>query len=118
MSVDIKDLVGEVFVSVESTHEAVVFIKKDDSGYRMEHIQDCCEVVWLDDVCGDLDDLAWSPILVAEEINGEAPASDDGGDPLKWTFYKIATIKGSVTIRWCADAFAYYSTSIDIYPFF
>lgn len=84
----------------------------------MLHFQDCCEGVYIDDICGDLEDLVDTPILLAEEaysdetVNLNEPKSE-WDDAFTWTFYKFSTIKGSVTIRWYGSSNGYYSTSVD-----
>lgn len=64
---EFKDLVGKMLISVEhfdhdnwggwgDTNEAIVFATTDGV-YRMTHFQECCESVWVEDICGDLSDL-------------------------------------------------------------
>jgi hypothetical protein len=97
--------------------------------FTFYHEQDCCEHVRIEDVCGDLSDLVGSPLLVAEEVTNSdeyyelepksegtgQPYDDDyyGGEVSLWTFYKFATVKGSVTVRWVGTSNGYYSMGVD-----
>jgi hypothetical protein len=116
----IEDLVGKTLVSVEKRdNEQIRFVTDDGAVYLMDHAQDCCESVTIEDVCGELSDLVGSPIVQAEEVsNYEGPAPEDdayGSDSYTWTFYKMATAKGYVTIRWYGSSNGYYSESVDVY---
>lgn len=84
----------------------------DGSSIRFYHEQDCCEHVAIDQIDGDIYDLVGSPILMAEEVTQEAPSDNDYGDTGTWTFYKFATAKGYVTVRWLGSSNGYYSESV------
>lgn len=114
-----EDLVGKVLVSVENRNsEELIFTLDNGEAYKLYHSQDCCECVSIEDIIGDLNDLVGSPILMAEEVtheneNPEGVPSKDYQDSYTWTFYKLATIKGYVTIRWYGESNGYYSKSVD-----
>lgn len=90
----------------------------DGRKFQMFHLQDCCEGVFLEDVCGDLADLIGHPILTAEEVTSDVNPPDAKPDTIEyqecfmWTFYKFATIKGNVTLRWYGDSNGYYSVAV------
>ena len=109
---EINLLVGKTLEKVfEQGSDELHFVVNDSEAYMLYHSQDCCESVYLEDVSGNLEDLIGSPILQAEEVSGEA--HDPGAESYTWTFYKIATIKGSVTLRWLGISNGYYSESVN-----
>lgn len=127
--VSFSDLVGKTLVSIDcrqkTDNDHIVFVTSNGEQYKLYHCQDCCEHVDIDDVVGDLDDLIGTPILHAEEISqyGDDSARvqytfmdieprSDYDESYTWTFYKIATIKGNVTIKWYGTSNGYYSESV------
>jgi hypothetical protein len=98
--------------------EQLRFFTNDGDEYVMFHLQDCCEYVYLEDICGDLADLINSPILFAREETHENQTPADvnppnSSDSFTWTFYRIGTIKGTVVLRWLGESNGYYSESVD-----
>lgn len=110
-----SDLVGKTLVSIAPSRDELFFVTDECECYKMYHQQDCCESVTFVDICGVLTDLIGSPILLAEEVAYVdcAPNSEYTAESYTWTFYNIATIKGSVTIRWYGTSNGYYSERVD-----
>jgi hypothetical protein len=110
--VNFEELLGKTLAEVvERSHAELTFRTTDGETYRMHHEQDCCEDVSIEDITGDLNDLIGSPITMAEEVVKDGEESDWGTST--WTFYKLATNKGYVTIRWFGESNGYYSESVD-----
>ena len=112
METEFEDLKGKTITNIiglYSHSEMVIFETLENETYRMFHGQECCESVDVNDVCGDISDLLNTPILDAEECcsNGEHWGT------FTWTFYKLSTIKGDVTIRWYGESNGYYSERVE-----
>jgi len=109
-------------VEVNSDMDVITFTDIDDNTYKLFHDQDCCESVSIEDINGDLNDLIGTSILLAEKISNYEPLSDSEKEKTTnaesygsctWTFYKLATIKGFVDIRWFGQSNGYYSEEVD-----
>ena len=105
-------LKGKTLTSLKNEGDELIFETADGETYRMYHEQDCCERVRIEDIVGDLEDLVGSEILMAEEVEGESPADFEAYESYTWTFYKFATRKGYVDIRWLGESNGYYSESV------
>ena len=106
MKVDFKELEGKIITSINEEHDSIYFYCSDGSEYLMHHIQDCCESVWIEDVCGDWEDIFGQSILQAFDITEKKEFSPT------WTFYVIVTNKATITIRWCGTSNGYYSEKV------
>lgn len=95
--------------------EVMTFTTSDGERYQLWHCQDCCEIVGIEDITGDLKDLIGEPILLAEEVKNpdNTPLPEHVDESGTWTFYKLATRKGYVDIRWLGTSNGYYSESVD-----
>ncbi|MAF06142.1 hypothetical protein [Herbaspirillum sp.] len=112
----IEELKGFTLNKVENVDngEELHFHRDDGKKVIMYHDQDCCESVTLEDIDGELDYLVGSPILEAEEAWRDASDQAGLGDSETWTYYKLGTAKGSVSLRWVGSSNGYYSESVDI----
>lgn len=113
---EFKVLLSKTFIDVYKVNEDEIhFVVSETEKYRLFHWQDCCENVKIESIDGDLKDLIGNEILQAEEVTN---ANNDSfteylDSSSTWTFYKLATIKGYVTIRWLGESNGYYSESVD-----
>ena len=102
-----EDLVGFTFTDVISDgYEELIFHREDGKKFKFYHRQDCCELVSIEEVIGDLKDLIGEPLLIAESASCDDEENSESGT---WTFYKFATRKGYVDVRWYGSSNGYYS---------
>ena len=119
---DIDSMVGKTMNSVVANREIIeadesadelIFVADDGTRFTFYHSQNCCENVYIEDICGNLQDLVGSPLIQAE-----VTSTDSEGNSRDlfhtWTFYKFATNKGSVTVRWYGESNGYYSEEVDL----
>ena len=117
-NIDFSVLKGKTLVSVEDCQigsDRVTFRTTDGKSYSLFHSQDCCESVSINDIDGDFNDLIGEPLLVAEENSSLDGFVDTVKhyDSYTWSFYRLATQKGWVVIRWLGESNGYYSESVD-----
>jgi hypothetical protein len=106
----ISDLEGMIFTGYEKDSDYLMFFTNDNRVVLFNHEQQCCESVYLADITGDLDDLIGSEILQA---SCETKDASDDDKSSTWTFYKFATRKGYVDLRWIGESNGYYSESVN-----
>lgn len=132
--ISVSELLGKTLTSIvkSESNDEIIFTDSESVQYKMYHMQDCCEGVYIDDVEGDLEDLIGKPLTQAEEVSNEefdeefknkfsfenewgSKVDKDGNyepESYTWTFYKFATVKGYVTIKWLGESNGYYSESV------
>lgn len=131
MDVKFESLLGETIRKVIEDKDSIRFYT-DTHQYVLKHDQDCCETVEIESITGDLEDLLNTPITLAEEASNSWHASNNSrvlhalmpneprsqyDESWTWTFYKLATIKGYVDIRWYGTSNGYYSESVSFYMY-
>lgn len=103
--------------------KTITLVADDGTRFVFWHEQDCCESVRVEDIAGDLNDLIGMPLLLAEEVSSSyphealsrlaaPPPPPQDLESYTWTFYRFATAKGYVTIRWLGSSNGHYSESV------
>lgn len=113
MSID--ELVGKTVIEISGAKpnsKEIKFICSDKTQYKMYHEQDCCEIVSVCDVCGDINDIIGVQIVKATEDTNSKVEKKRYDTRSTWTFYNISTVKGHVTIRWYGESNGYYSEEV------
>ena len=108
---------GKTFVKVTGSVGSGEMLFETAQGERFlfAHMQDCCESVDINDIVGDLQDLVGSPLLIAEEVSGATEPDEEHYESYTYTFYKFATRKGYVDVRWLGESNGYYSESVSLF---
>lgn len=118
----IEDLIGQTIVQISHDDNGLDFIVFDGESYRCYNLSgsdgppnDCH--VWLESVVGDLQDLVGHRLLKSEVSSNTGNVTHRSGedDYGTWTFYKFATIKGYVDIRFCGTSNGYYSEKAELH---
>lgn len=120
---DFEKLLGRTVARIEGADvgsESITFYCTDGANLTLYHSHECCESVEVSEIIGDIADLIDTPITLAEIAvsENETPAdvvageSDYLGESYTWTFYKLATVRGYVTLRWLGSSNGYYSERV------
>lgn len=111
---EFSTLLGLTLAAVEGMavgSERITLRTTDGRAFTLSHYQDCYESVRVEDVTGDPAVLVGSPLTMAEVVtsNDGDPKPGEHAESWTWTFYKLATVKGYVTLRWLGESNGYYS---------
>ena len=109
-------------VLIAPDKRCIIFKSLEDGSFKLhdqeeEHSPGSADV-YVEDICGDIEDIIGTPLLLVEEVSYEnehppgCPSIED--ECWTWTFYKIATNKGVVTIRWYGQSSKYYSQEVTL----
>lgn len=116
-----ESLVGQTILRIEGLERESerIDIFTMEKQISLFHDQDCCEWVRVEDVCGDPNDLIKQYVCEAEVVTN-SESHPEGFDALSvesftWTFYKIRTHGGDLTIRWLGSSNGYYSEEVSCF---
>jgi hypothetical protein len=109
---EINDIYGRTIIEIKHNKSEFAMTLENGDVALLHHLQECCEQFELNDVSGDVDDLINSPLIMCEmSQNDKAEPKEDF--QATWTFYKLATINGYVTLRFIGESNGYYSEEVD-----
>ncbi len=121
MSDIMKKMIGLTPIEVkgcEDGSEEMTVTMSNGDVFRFCHNQNCCESVGIVQVDGDPDDLLGMPLVLAEEVNGDTPSDhvfEYEPESFTWTFYRFATTKGYLNVRWPGTSNGYYGEGVSVY---
>ena len=111
----IEDMRGKIFTRVTGgVGDREMVFENATERFVFFHYQDCCENVDINDITGDLEDLVGEPLVIAEEVHGATEPDEEHYESYTYAFYKFATRKGYVDVRWLGESNGYYSESVSL----
>lgn len=131
-----KTITEVLVVTDDEEPVAVRFRLSTGEVLELAHRKECCESVIIESIVGDLRDLVGSPITMADEVSvedlrvpeaiqaqwdEERKERESVGEHFEepqsrsWTFYKLATIKGYIDIRFFGSSSGHYSESAELF---
>lgn len=109
---NISVLTGDTITKLDGAKEGsglIIFHMKSGKRYRMFHVQDCCESVYIEQIHGNPESLVGKEVIWASENSNRGESE---GDSKTWTYYTISTENGPVSFRWMGESNGYYSESV------
>ena len=110
----IESIKGKILKSAKVSDDEIILAMTDGSRYKMYHEDDCCEIVTIESMDGDLKELIGERVISIDERTNrdDPPADHDTGETFTWTFYTINTVKDAITIRWFGTSNGHYSEEV------
>lgn len=113
-----KRLIGQTILKIEGLSvgsEEVMFFCKSGDAFKMYHEQGCFESVRVEDVCGNPEHLIGLEILESEELSNQKDPENykKSDESYTFTFYRIATNRGAVVIRWLGESNGWYGEEVE-----
>lgn len=118
------DLVGKTIESIylKKDKTELIFKTKCGSYFRFWHDDQCCEDVYIDDICDDLQDLINEKLTDAESVTKDINCRNElsslrrhiWDDSFTWTFYSFGTEWNNIVIRWVGSSNGCYSEEVDL----
>ena len=113
----IKEVIGLKFskggrITYDSNHQDLFFLESSKFKVQIYVVEDCCNGSWIEDIEGDVHDIIDEPITMFELVSNR----EEENDYYKtWTFIKIGTKKGSITIRFVGESNGYYTEHASVF---
>lgn len=118
VEVDFNVLKGKIIEDVTYIEEesAIYFTTSKNKQYVLMHIDECCEDVDLVDIVGDLYSLVGNKIYLAEKIsNSESKPLGRLQTTYTWTYFKLASRGGYVTLSYYGTSNGHYTEDAKLY---
>lgn len=118
--ISLNELIGKTFYEIKKRGDNISFTDMEGTVYKFNSYHSGFSETFLEDIEGELSDLANSKIIIAEMVkktenyNSDLKRASPYYDYSQWVFYKFATLKGYVTIKWRCEASANYSSEVII----